>query len=90
MLPEKWFVLRNKQNAKVLNDWNNRTYPNSGVATANDLGIFYSNKSYNSNGVKGHIKNHLEKGYVEISFEKFQEEVLKIIFKPKYIVYGIP
>lgn len=68
-LPAKWYVIRNAENAAVLNEWNNKKYKGSN-AFMYSSGRFYSDKDHND--VAGATI-----GYTEITFKQFQDHVLQ-------------
>lgn len=71
-LPEYWYCRRNKENASVLNKWNNETYP--GIENQafydNNIVSMVSNNVYTATDKIDKLK------YYEISFEQFQQWVL--------------
>lgn len=70
-LPEKWYVVRDENNSKVLNKWNNDRYPGAGNNAFNDNEAYmFSDKSYDT------LKYKVE-GYTEITFEQFKKYVMK-------------
>lgn len=79
VLPEKWYIVRNAENADVLNKWNNDTYHGGSVhAHRDDEAFFYSDKHYECprRSISGYKRSI--SGYTEITFEQFQKYVLKL------------
>lgn len=75
VLPEKWYIVRNAENADVLNKWENDTfYPTHTLvpgALLKTAAILYSDKHYDDAYSSVY-------GYTEITFEQFQKYVLKL------------
>ena len=78
MLPEKWFVVRTKENHKELNKWENSRSGGDG-AFMEDWAAMFSDRYYSSDIDK-------TEGYSEISWEEFESYVLgtkTITFNPE-------
>ena len=74
-LPKKWFIIRNKKNHKVLNEYNNKKYNanNANNAYFDDAATMFSDKSF----CGGNCSNKaILDGYQEITFEQFEKYVL--------------
>lgn len=68
VLPKKWFIKRNKTNASVLNDWENKTYNNgSTYAFLDSRAYMFSDCAY---------QNYQIDGYTEITFKQFEKYVI--------------
>lgn len=71
-LPKKWFIIRNKENHKVLNEYNNKEY-NTNNAYLDDTATMFSDKPYHG----GNCSNKaILDGYQKITFEQFKRYVL--------------
>lgn len=70
MLPEKWFVKRNKANYQVLNQWEHDI--RKGNAHRNAEGYFFSDRAYTTRA------RDVPSNYIEITFEDFKYWVLGI------------
>lgn len=70
-IPEKWYIVRNEENANILNEWENNRYQNHG-ASLNTPTNFYSDRYYDSK---------LYEGYTEISFALFKQYILNINYE---------
>jgi len=82
VLPKKWFVVRNKENHKILNKWENDTYHKGmEMAYLDDKAHMFSNKSYKCD------KKEII-GYTEITFEQFQKYVLGEKIKTNSVICG--
>lgn len=66
-LPEKWYVIRNEENATVLNEWNNRVHHPSN-AYLFEQSVMYSDRKYS--------RFKESEKYTEITFKQFQDHVL--------------
>lgn len=66
MIPEKWCVVRNKENADIVNEWYNNKF--GGGAFLDDESIFYPDRQFSY--------NMRYTDYTEISFDDFQKYVL--------------
>lgn len=79
-LPEKWSVKRNQDNYEIINKWINDGV--GGVRPYHDTTGYISYPNTN-NGDGFSLGNHshyrLKEGYTEITFEQFQEHVLKVV-----------
>lgn len=72
-LPKFWYVQRNYDNAKVLNEWNNKKYKCNEINEAwssSDAAVMLSDKSYTAISVVNKSK------YKEITFKQFEMWVL--------------
>lgn len=71
-LPKYWYVQRNNNNAKVLNEWNNKKYNSEGSSEdwAGSGAAMLSDQPYRN--VFAVNKNK----YTEITFEQFEKWVL--------------
>lgn len=82
VLPTKWFVVRNEENAEILNEWENITHQRGHKgAYLTDGAVMYSDRSYDSGFFK--------KDYTEITFEQFKTHVLKQTEMKKVIGYKL-
>ena len=79
MLPEKWFVIRTKENAKVLNEWENGRRKHE-AAFLNDKAYFFSDKNY-------HCQQVETKDYTEITFDQFKQYILREPVNSLYEIY---
>lgn len=71
ILPKKWFIIRNKENYRIVNKWENDTHHGGDkyAACMNDAAYMFSDRPYTGN------KNFI-KGYTEITTEQFKKYVL--------------
>lgn len=87
-LPEKWCVLRNKENAQILNDWANKETCTTGYNYTNG---YITSENIDTTTIP-RSSAWIPRGFVEITFEQFKQYVLmedrKIIgyklVKPEY------
>lgn len=75
VLPEKWYVLRTFDNAKVLNDWFN-IYSTIDIKWSGNNGWMNYPKTYNKS-INPNEQTLLEEKYTEITFEQFKQYILK-------------
>jgi len=68
VLPEKWYVIGNKENAQVLNKWICEKRNDLNYAYLSNKSYFYSDYTYSL--------NELKLDYKEITFEQFKDHVL--------------
>lgn len=70
-LPKKWFIIRDDNNFKEINEWYNKSSKSSGAAWATSPMIFNSEfKTYSGNRNK-------DIEFKEITFEQFKTHILK-------------
>ena len=70
-LPEKWYIIRSKENAEILNAWENETFFKSHKHASKDEAMyFFSDKAYTQQS-GGTV------GYTHITTEQFIKYVLK-------------
>lgn len=71
-LPKYWYIKRNNNNAKVLNEWNNKKYncERSSEAWASSEAAMLSDQQYRNVTAVDKSK------YTEITFEQFEKWVL--------------
>lgn len=69
MLPEKWFIVRNKENHAVINKWSSNRRGSGHNTSLECRSYFFSDKSY-TDAEESII------GYTEISFEQFKQYIL--------------
>lgn len=67
-LPDKWFIIRTKENAEDVNKYECDRQGNPGAAFLQDGAYFYSDKKYST--------LHNTAGYTEITHEQFRNFVL--------------
>lgn len=71
ILPEKWFIIRNAENAKDVNKYNNSKFFSN--AFMKDSATMFSDKSYCGGNQRG---ASCTKEYTEITYEQFKKYVL--------------
>lgn len=69
MLPEKWFIERNQENHKIINEWSNKKKGVGHNACLPCTAYFFSDRPYTD-------RKASTIGYKEISFEDFKTWVL--------------
>jgi len=76
-IPEKWVILRDKDNYKIINDWVNK-HPVEGDADDYNLrGGYIHSHAASPTGIYKRVRGTIQKGYTEITFEQFKEHILK-------------
>jgi len=79
ILPEKWCVLRNEENHKILNKWCNENHliGERYSYTDNTKNLIYSEKPNNSWTEYKRFCNIIDNTFTEITFDQFKKYVLK-------------
>lgn len=75
-IPDKWYVIRNSINYKVLNKWLN------GSAHRDNHSVFFVENR------KREYRPYIPTGYTEITFEQFEKYILNEYKESNYLIFN--